>query len=164
MTVDGLNVAPPPDTLAESFTGPAGTPVQQQLDVNPSVDLKNFSATFNDVTFVVGEPDPTQPVVDLNNNSINTPNPVSDGITNVGLNIDAVSPNTPSILGDIFSAGSNILDNVAEVSAYVSGGPQLNNTTQPVQQITASIDDGPQIKVNDSVTGFQNNFSTPNIA
>ena len=107
---------------------------------------------------------PAQPAVDLNNNSINTPNPVSDGITNVGLNIDAVSPNTPSILGDIFSAGSNILDNVAEVSAYVSGGPQLNNTTQPVQQITASIDDGPQIKVNDSVTGFQNNFSTPNIA
>ena len=158
-------VAPPPDTLAESFAGSAGTPVQQQpLDVAP-VDPNNFSAKFNDVTFIVGQPDPTQPVVDLNSNSINTPNPVSDSITNVGLNIEAVSPNTSSLIGDIFSAGSNILDNVAEVSAYVSGGSQLNNTTQPAQQITASIEGGEPIKVQPGVQpvnpDYQNNYASP---
>ena len=162
--VDGLDVAQP-DPLRERFANSAGISVQQQLDVAP-VDLKNFSATFNDVTFVVGEPDPTQPAVDLN---INTPNPIEYSAEVAQGNLQSASINTSWISG-IMDAAEGIGRDINSIGNHLSGGPQANS---PAQQITASIESEEPIKVQPGVqpvnTDYQNNYasltpSTPGLA
>ena len=143
-----LNVAAPEYSADEVSLSCSWT----QHAVNPAETIMNADHA------------PAQPAVDLNNRTIHGPTPIADQMHSVEQTLNPEVCGAPSLLGNCLEAMNNLGENIADARHSLSGGPQPNNTTQPVQQITASIDDGPQIKVNDSVTGFQNNFSTPNIA